>query len=424
MNQSSQKIVIFLTIMSTINIITSAQNKSWPIVTRSSRSLLPPDLLAQAQDTKLSVLKPSSEELTVLYQNYPHGSALFTGNNDLIIKFNTLIQAIQKNPEVIEFLRKIHIKSLNQLYAYIMKIYTNLNLTNPGITQNNSDQTSTNLADYFSDEAQYAINKKKLIMNHFLNVIQAQFSSLIIACIPKIPVDLASAFGQMFIENDHGINLTDFTTRQTDPMIIEEQAKTLKILEAYINFFQAYTKHLNIIDETGTNQYFTLALAIQNYIKNPAHKMNPSMFFYDVETMRSIRFIPFIASTLEKNTKLIPWAPSVVNAATKNLTMNGHEIAYFKDALGKKTQNFTQAQSLFLLTEVGQNLFEEELLPQPGWLNNQAGSIRILSACLGDISALIGMGILDETIESILKKVRGKQVEISRMPIKPITKKK
>lgn len=428
MNQRSQRKIIFLTIITIINydsnILNSASIQKWPIVTRSTRSILPPDLLAQAQDTKLSVLKPSEKELTILYKNYPNGSELFINNNDLIIKFNTLIQAIQKNPESIEFLRKIHIKSLNQLYAYIMKIYTNFNLTNPGLLQKPSNSPTANIQDYLTDETQYATNQKKLIMNHFLNIIQAQFSHTIISYIPTIPADLASAFGQMFIENDHGIDLTNFTKNQTDPIVIEQQKKFLLVLQAYIIFFQAYTKYLNVMDETGTNQYFTIALAIQKYLKNSNHEMNPSMFFYDIETMRSIRFIPYAASSLKKNTKLIPWAPSVVNAAKKNLTMNGHEIAYFKDALGKKTKNIAEAQSLFLLTEIGQNLFEEELLPQPGWLNNQTGSLRILSACLGDFSALIGMGILDETIESILKKVTEKTDDTSKKTIKSITKKK
>lgn len=387
------------------------QSDSWPIITRTSRSILPPDLLTQAQNTKLSAFKPTADDLKILYQNYPNGSVLFANNNDLAIKFNTLVQAITKNPDSIEFLRKIQISYLNQLYAYLMKIYTNFTLTNFQTT-NSTGTTDTNITTYLTLEKQYDFNKKSLIMNHFINLIQAQLTGFITACIPTMKADLAVAFGQMFIQNDYGIDLKTFTEKQMDA----QQTAQLNVLELYIDFFQTYTNYLNKIDATGINQYYSIAQSIQNYLTSNTNKnsMNPAMFFYDIESMRSIQFIPFVASSIDKNTKNVPWAASIVNAAEKNITMNGHAIAYFKDALGKTTQNQAAAKSLYLLTEVGQNLFEEELLQQPEWLNNQQGCVKILSACLGNSSALIGMGILDQTLETVIAKATKNQKNESK----------
>lgn len=384
------------------------QNNSWPIITRTSRSILPADLLAQAQNTKLSAFKPTTDDLKVLYQNYPSGSALFATNNDLATKFNDLVQAIKKNPDSIEFLRKIQISYLNQLYAYLMKIYTNFTLTNFQTTNSNGI-TSTNLTNYLNLEKQYDFNKKSLIMNHFINLIQAQLAGFIIACIPTMKTDLAVTFGQMFIQNDYGIDLKTFTEKQIDV----QQTAQLNVLELYLDFFQTYTSYLDKIDATGINQYYSIAQSIQNYLTLNTN-MNPSMFFYDIESMRSIQFIPFVASSIDKNTKNVPWAASIVNAAEKNITINGHAIAYFKDALGKTTQNQAAAKSLYLLTEVGQNLFEEELLQQPEWLNNQQGCIKILSACLGNSAALIGMGVLDRTLETVIAKATKNQKSESK----------
>ena len=398
-----------------INLVASgAKSTSMPIITRSSKNLLPANLVAEAEKSKMSVLTPSAELLPILYQNYPDGSLLFPNNSDVAAKFNSMIQTIKKNPSVIEFFRKIHIKSLNSLYNYFMKIYTNFNLTNPGCTQD-TENPIVDMAAYLNHEAMYATSKKKLIMNHFLNIIQAQFSQSIMSYSSSITPDVASALGKIFIANDYSVDLKTFTTPQTDIKIIAYQKICMDFLQQYVAFFQAYTNSLAVFDESGINQYYKMAQFIDDFLTPPADsktvdknfalkKMNPVMFFYDAESMRSIQFIPFVASTIPKNSQLIPWAPVIVDAAIKNKLSNGNPIAYFKDASGKTTKNEPQATSLYLLVTVGKSLFEEELLVQPGWLNSQDGCIRILRACLGDFSALVGMGILDSETEMVIQK--------------------
>ena len=405
MNQFSLKSTLIITfLLMTIHDMTitaSAAPAQLPIVTRSSKNNLSEDLLKQAKDSKMSILKPLAADMKVLYQSYPDGSIFFPNNPDLASKFNAMITAIKNNPNVIEFFRKLHINTLNQIYEHLMKIYLNFNLTNPGCNQSTAEPTADVVA-YLADEETYATNKKKLLINHFVNLIQAQFGASIVSYVTTTPPEMAVSFGKMFITNDQGIDLKSFTQPQTDPKIIAEQVEYIQFLQKYIDFYQAYTRYLAQSDAMGINQYYVIAKTIASL---PATStLKPLMFFYDVESMRSIQFIPFVANTIPKKSLLIPWAPSIVNAAAKNLSQNGHALAYFKDASGKKTQNQQEAKSLFLLIETGSSLFVEELLAQPTWLNTKDGSIRVLSGCLGDISALVGMGIIDETLEKIIQK--------------------
>ncbi len=410
-------------------VVASSASTTMPIITRETKNDLPANLLAEAQQSSLSILKPTEANRAILYKNYPDGALLFPNNPDIASKFNVMIKAIQSNPDLIEFFRKIHINSLNQLYMYLMKIYTNFNLTNPGYSAD-TDTPTANISDYLTNEAMYATNKKKLVINHFINLAQYQFGAAIVSYAPATPSDLAVTLGKIFVHNDCGIDLTPFTQPQTDQKIIANQAMYINFLQLYIQFFQAYTSYLSKTDANGVNQYYTIAQGIQKFLypqgmptptssaaatdttttpapipADPAlAKMNPTMFFYDVESMRSIQFIPFVAGTIPTSSQLIPWSQTIVDAAVKNLTVNGHPVAYFKDIAGKNTPNQNQAQHLYLLTETGPSLFEQELLAQPAWLNTQDGSIRILRACIGDVSALVGLGILDNETETIIQK--------------------
>lgn len=413
MNRSSlQLIIIFIIIEVTSGIIFTAPatptTQQVPIVTRTSKAMLPANLVAEAKEKNMSILTPTAAQLPVLYQNYPNGNVLFPNNPDVASAFNTMIDSIKKNPSLIEFFRKIHILALNQLYMYLMKIYTNLNLTNSGYSFDSATPT-TSIPDFLKDEALYDINKKRLAINHFMNLIQSQFGLSIISYVPTTVPDTAVTLGKIFVSNDYGIDLTPFTQSQKDPAIIASQEVFINFLRQYINFFKTYTDLLSKIDAKGISQFYYVAQSISTMLypqnaNQPTLKMNPSMFFYDIESMRAIQFIPFVAGTIHAKSKTIPWAPAAVNAAVKNLIVNKHAVAFFKDAAGKYTQDQTKAAHLYFMIETGPSLFEQELLAQPAWLNTQEGCIRILRACLGDFSALVGTGILEDESEKIIQK--------------------
>lgn len=426
MNRLCIKFLIIFSITQAVQINNSIQasTATQQVVTRSSKTALTPDLLAEAKEAKMSILTPTTDQLSVLYQNYPDGSTLFPNNQDVAAKFNTMIASIKKNPDLIEFFRKIHINSLHRLYLYFMKIYTNFNLINPGYSQDTKNPT-TDIPGYFADDAKYTTNTKKLIMNHFINLIQAQFGASIVSYVPTTDPDLAVSLGEIFITNDYGLDLKPFAEEQTDPAITTIQAPYLSFLKEYIDFFQTYTSYLSQVDATsGVNQYYNMAQFINNLLhpkdqNQTALTMNPSMFFYDIESMRAIQFIPFAANTIPKGSHLIPWAATAVNAAIKNIMVNGHQTAYFKDKDGNKIANQAQAQKLYILIELGASLFEQELLAQPAWLNKPNDTIKILTGCLGNFYALIDTGILDSTTENVIKRAMG--VKISTPTKKTVT---
>lgn len=384
-----------------------AASPKFTIVSKENQNVLPAELLKQAQDSKVSVLKPTDAELRTLYKNYPSGAELFPSAPDVAEKFNIMITSIQKNPHVIEFFRKVQMLSLIALYDYIMKIYLNFNLLHTGCNQNQETPTA-NVSVYLLDDASYATNKKKLLINHFVNIAQAQLGSYMISCIRTMPQDMAVSFGKIFLANDYGIDLTEFSKPQVDPAIIAKQNMYLEFLQKYIDFFQTYTNYLEQTTSLGSNQYYDLAQACQKastFSATNTSKLNPAMFFYDAETLRAIQFIPFVANTIPESSQLLPWAPVAVNAAQKQLVVDNHPVAYFKDAAGNKTTQKELAKTLFMLVQKdATSLLEEELLAQPAWLNNKKGSVRILKACLGDIAALVGTGIIDQHLETIIQK--------------------
>lgn len=363
-----------------------------------------------AKHANLSILRPSGPNKDNFYKNYPTGSTLFpSGFGDIATKFDTVVDALKDNKELIKFFRKIHINILNELYNYLMKIYTNFNLRHVG-----SKQTSSGIVisvpDYLKDAETYATNKKTLIVNHLVNVIEAQFNSSIQSYVPSIPHLLATHVGKTCIQSDFSVDLTHFILKQEDKALEHLQTSYLNFLANYVAFFEEYTSFLAEKDSTtGFNQFTTIAQHVHAYIhQNGSDKaidqMDPPMFFYDYDTMRSIRVIPHLAAELPEKSESIGWPETIVNAAEKLIMVRNHPVAYFKDSKGKITQSKSEATHLYMVIGSGANLYEQELLAQPSWLNNKNGILNLLRGCLGDFSALLGMNILDPCMETLIQK--------------------
>lgn len=380
------------------------------LTNRQTKHLLPKVQHQMAGHANLSILRPSGANKDNFYKNYPSGSTLFPSYaGDLATKFDAIINELKANHQLIKFFRKIHINVLNELYNYLMKIYTNFNLRHVG-----SKQTSSGLVidvpTYLKDEDSYATNKKTLIVNHLVNVIEAQFNSSIQSYVPAVPHLLATHVGKTCIQSDFSIDLTHFILKQEDKMLEHLQSSYLDFFAKYLDFFREYTSYLAKKDTTtGFNHFTQLAKNIHAFInQNGSDKaleqMDPPMFFYDYDTMRAIRIIPHLASELPAQSKSIGWPATIVNAAEKLLMVDNHPIAYFKNNLGKVIQNKDEATHLYMVIGSGANLYEQELLSQPSWLNTEEGVLNILRACLGDFSAIIGMGVLDPCMETLLQK--------------------
>jgi hypothetical protein len=403
------QLLTFLLIFSLhLNLIFAGEKKdSKPsVVNRNNRSQLTGEALKDAQNQQFSICKLTPESLEALYKNYPQGSFLFAKQSDLAQQFDVMVQALKTNKKSIEFIRKMHLTIISQIYDHLIKIYTNFMFTYPGYDQT-SEIPTTNLDEFLKYEAKYAITAKKMILNHLINLIQSQLTYLIISYNNKADLDTAAAFGKMFLQNDFGINLSTFTNKELSP----EDTKILLTFSEYHKFFKKFTAYLTKKDSGSSHsQYFILAQEIAaassfNDLKEAKEKMNPMMFFFDFETLRAVQYLPTAAKNLPKNSSLVPWSQDIVKAAIKKNQEDGHDVAYFKDNANKKTSDEQAAQSLYIITQTGPVLFEQEILAQPEWLNNEEGIMQVLQGCLGNFSELVGLKILNTSLEKILQKL-------------------
>lgn len=389
--------------------------KTWPILAKGN----------------FTVLKPKSSA----FKNYPNGAVVFPNHPDLSTKFDTMILNLKKHPEFIPFFRKVHINALNELYHYLMSIYTNFNLQHVGITQNSTGALQVNIPKFLNDEDIYASNKKTLIINHMINIIESQFNSAIKSYVPKIPQTFASFMGKTLIQNDYCIDLTVFITKQIEPEIIKNKQLYMTALATYLDFFQTYTSYLNKPSSKNRNHktaFIDIAETINAFLYSSTHKkivnqkenlaiakMDPPLFSINYDDIRALKLIPYLAQLLPPQTKKITWPDHIVQAATEGLIVDGHPIAYFKDDNGKVTSQ-AQAAKLFICLASGDNMFEEELIAEPKWLGSWEGISKILRACFGDFSALLGMEILDPCMESLIHNVllaqQGKDINADDLP--------
>lgn len=370
-------------------------------------------------------------------------------------QFDSLMSLIASEPDFVQFFRKIHLNILNELYEYLINIYTNFNLQHPGSTTTSSGSFSISVPDFLSAQEQYAINKKTLIVMMLVNLIEEQFNSAIIALQPSVPQLLATKLGKTSIMSDYSIDLTNFIVQDIEDDLENMRSIYLNALNKYLLFFQNYTSLISVNDDsTGFSQFCTVAENINNTIGSvesdttvqdaytqkyasgtqpaslsslPANQiivptsssssvsstavaniqMNPAMFFYDEETMRSLRIIPDLAKKIPTGVSSIGWPQTLVDAATNQTLVvtssSTHPVAYFFDADNNLTTNPDLAAHLYACIQSGSNYFQEEVLKQPDWLNTEEGILNILRACLGDFTALIGMGILDCCMETLIK---------------------
>jgi len=369
-------------------------------VTRLSRYMLPKTTVSIMQKSNISILRPTSKDL---YINYPAGATLFAKNSNIAQQFDTVIAAIKSNNELIKFFRKIHFNCLNQLYNYLMCIHTNLIARTVGSSYDATGKIKTDLSVFLDDDINYATNQKSLIVSFLINIIESQFHEMARSCAPTLPYLFATPSAKILIQNDFALDLTSIAQPSTDEVIQHLQETYFGFLKNYINFFKLYTDLLLKPDtKTGFTEFTTIAENMLN--KKLTINMNPEMFFYNDESLYAIKMIPDIAAKLSAGSEPLNWAPSVVTAAEKNIMSKKHPVAYFTDSENKKTDDQSQASHLFLLSMSGDNIFQQELLEEPKWLNTSQGVLNMLKACLGDFSHVASLHIVDSFTQAILEK--------------------
>lgn len=352
---------------------------------------------------------------------HPAAGSLFPDDGALSQLLDTFLQSIQDDTYFTVYFSKIHLLYLHELYIYLIKIYSVFNLT-----------PLNSLEQYLDEESKTSIIKKKLIINHLISIIEAQSNQAVIARFPGgFPKHLATYAGNVLMKNDYGANLDMMLkdsekTLLTDPSVQAilkptydtKRSQYLTMLGNYLKFFNAYGAALSKPDQnkafTGINLFVSHAERIKKIIdaaSNPispslppaerlkalekVQEINPPLFFYDTPSLRALTVIPQIAQSLPKNVAKIPWPDALVKAAQSGSTLKdkfGYEsniqLAYFTTKKGKKTTDKSQAANLYVNIPTMKYIYQQEILPQPTWMNSYDGIIKMLRACVGDFSVL------------------------------------
>jgi|GEM_PF-1921069 len=360
------------------------------------------------------------------YKNYPSGNVLFPHHPELNTAFSSLIDTFKQNQEFIKFFRKIHLNALNELYDYLMKIYANFNLQHIGSSTINN-RIVVDVQAYLQDEAKYATSKKTLIINHLVNIIEAQFNGAIRALMKGVPALLATHTGKTMIQSDFSVDLSYYILQQEEPILLNMQNSYLKLFGQYLSFFEGYTSYLQVPHATipDLSEFTTVAQNIQQFLGTDENaiiaKMDPPMFFFDADTFRALKIIPKIAQSLPQPAQSISWPTTLIHSIQNktlvpiqqgNMTFASHPIGYFRDQNGTIITDSAQAVGLYMVLEVGQNLYEQEILAEPAWMASVDGIISILRACLGDLHQLVGLNILDPITETVIAKSYNKAKNI------------
>ncbi|HVW99779.1 MAG TPA: hypothetical protein VHA52_05025, partial [Candidatus Babeliaceae bacterium] len=139
--------------------------------------------------------------------------------------------------------------------------------------------------------------------------------------------------------------------------------------------------------------------------------INPPLFFYDKSTLQAVSLIPTLAQAIPHGVKsiqipehLLKAAQSGTKAKDKSGNALGYPIAYFGSP---ENQPDAPATTLFVNIPTASTLYSQAVIAQPEWLNTQEGVLKVTRACLGDFSQLIGMGVFDPCIETIITKALG-----------------
>jgi len=404
--------------------ITSNNTLQQGIKSHKLNAMTPAKTRPLLRNAALSILKPSLGS----FKNYPKGATLFAGYPTIAAKFDTMIDGFQANPRFVTMFRKVHIGVLNELYDYLMGIFMNFNLQHIGISQNSdaSGNLQISVPLFLEYEENYAANTKTLIINKLMDIIESQFNGAIRSYTKNMPQTFATFTGKTAIQNDYSMDLTQLIVHQLEPDMVNFKKTYLQALGGYLSFFQLYTGYLNQPHPRQPDSFTAfvdIAEQINKYLYNDAQdtddkskvafaKMNPPLFQFSYDDMCALELIPHLAKSMPSTIKTIDWPDHIVQAAQEGLVLNipgqkPHPLAYFKDTNGVIVRNLSKSTSvkLFICMRLGDNLFEQELIPQPTWLNSWEGVVRILRACFGDFSALLGMNILDPVLEALILNV-------------------
>lgn len=146
-----------------------------------------------------------------------HRTPITTGqlfdNPELGDAYQNFIDAVHEVPGFIPMFRKLHIVALHQIYLHLVGIYITLNMT-----------YITDIKSYLALEKQFGLNKKTLIINQLVKIIQSQLTQALLTLLPGIPLSYTIQSGMRAIHRD--------TLSSPDALVLDLETSVLTAIGA------------------------------------------------------------------------------------------------------------------------------------------------------------------------------------------------
>jgi hypothetical protein len=354
----------------------------------------PSKVIPLFQHSKLSILKATPDK----FKNYPTGAELFPNYKDLSSKFDAMINSFINEPDFIPLFRKIHINVLNELYHHLIGIYMNFNLQHQGMIQNTNGDLISDIPTYLQTKDEYDINKKTMIINHLMAIIESQFNGAIQSYVAYIPQSFATYIGRTAIQNDYSTDLTHLVIEQMEPELAKLKKTSIEALANYVSFFQAMTNYLdkkNIKTSRHFNSFVDIAETINTflYAEKEANqellakmKANSPATFFEAAT-KGAKAIKEGKTSANSWAKGLPYPQEKSPAPTKNsghMHTDAHLIAMAKMNPPIFHFGYDDIRALKLIPYLAQNLSAKtKRVPWPEHMVEAANEMLLFQASDG-----------------------------------------
>ena len=215
---------------------TTAEYKSNPQtagalqVTPKTKHSLAPGVSLVTQSANMSFTKKKT--------NVVMNPTLLQSNSTLDSLYQKLIISMQNNALFVPTFTKFHISTLHQIYQYLMGIYVALTMTH-----------IDDLQTYLTLESTYALNKKTLIIGHFIELIEAQLNQALQALMPGMPQQYATITGPSLLENDSATKL--------EVLLVDMESVACSVVNITAVTIAQWQEVLTALTDPKNVQYFT-----------------------------------------------------------------------------------------------------------------------------------------------------------------------
>ncbi len=127
--------------------------------------------------------------------------------------YQNFIDAVHEVPTFIPMFRNLHIVALHQIYTHLVGIYITLNMT-----------YITDIKSYLALEKRFGLNKKTLIINQLVKVIQSQLTQALLTLLPGVPLSYSIQSGMRTIHRD--------TLSNPDALVLDLETAVLTAIGA------------------------------------------------------------------------------------------------------------------------------------------------------------------------------------------------